>query len=537
MSHSDSSNAADLKKSLSIATLIMTGSVLLSRIIGLVREMVLAACAGTSSSMDAYVASFLIPEVLNHVLAGGFLSITFIPIFQKYLVRKEPEKGWRAFSNLLTVGSVAMIVLIAISMFFARDLLNLLQKIKGSGAHGSAASPETIALSISLTRIILPAQLFFYWGAFLMAVQYAHKRFFWPAMMPLAYNIGIILGGLLLWKIAGIAGFAWGVLFGAFAGGVLLQLIGCWKLGVRFRPCFDLRDPDLKQYVVISLPFIVGMGMTFSNEIIFRVFGIMFSPGSLAGLNYALRVMMILVGVFGLAFASASYPFQSQLAAEGKTAELNKLSNAIIRRICILLIPLSAIMMILANEIIAILFQHRSFNASSTAATAPLLMLYLPGAFAFAANAIVLRNYYSQQNTLFPMIAGTAIVLVSLPLYWIFGKLIGVRGIPLASSISMIFQFIIMYALWSGKHENRDGFFSVIGAILKVAGISLAGAATCLILRHYAAALPCFFSSPLIKNLFVGLAAGLPSIALVFFLLDRTGIQPLRDTLRMISRR
>ena len=141
---------SDLKRSITIASAIMMASVLISRIMGLVREQVLAKYFGTSGDMNAYVASFLIPEVLNHLLAGGFLSITFIPIFQKYLMAGDKEKSWRVFSNLLTVGSLALGILIAASMIFTNSIVGLL-------GHGAPTE-----LTIRLTRIIMPAQLLFY---------------------------------------------------------------------------------------------------------------------------------------------------------------------------------------------------------------------------------------------------------------------------------------------------------------------------------------------------------------------------------------
>jgi putative peptidoglycan lipid II flippase len=524
--------AGDLKKSLSAAALITTTSVMASRIIGLVREQALAALAGTSVSMDAYVAAFLIPEILNHILAGGFLSITFIPIFQRHLIEGRQDNAWRSFSNLLTVGTVAMAALIAVCMIAAPDLLRFIARIKHQNAD-----PAFLSLSVKLTRIVLPAQIFFYWGSFLMAVQYAQKRFFWPALMPLCYNAAIIIGGIALWKTMGIAGFAWGVAAGACIGGVLCQCIGAAQAGARYVPVFDLRDPDLRRYVLLTLPFIVGLGMTFSNELVFRVFGMLFDHGTLSCLNYALRVMMLLVGVFGLAFSAASYPFQSQLAAEKKHDRMNQLSDTIIRKICIILFPVSGIMVVLAPEIISLLFERGSFTAASTARTAPFLMLYLPGAFAFAANAIVLRNYYAVQNTLYPMIVSTAALIVSLPFYIPAIRIFGAAGIPAMSSVSMIAQFLIIYELWSRSHDNILGLTSTLVIMLKTLLLSTVGIAACWAIKAAAAptvmnVLPAFAGRCVVCCL-----AGIPGLIICFLLLHAAGIQNLREILNTVLRR
>ena len=255
---------AHTAKSISMASLIMMGSVLLSRVLGLVRVQVLASLGGTSGQMDAYVAAFLIPEFLNHLLAGGFMSITFIPLFQRHLLAKDEARAWGLFSNIFISGTLVMIGLIVVCLVFARQILGLL------GTHVGGAD---IGLAVRMTRIILPAQLFFYWGALLMAVQFAHKRFFIPALAPLFYNGGIILGGVLLAPRLGIEGFAWGVLGGAFVGNAVVQVVGLRNLGARLRWTVNFKDPDLIKYVVISLPLILGLGMQFSNEIAFRIFG------------------------------------------------------------------------------------------------------------------------------------------------------------------------------------------------------------------------------------------------------------------------
>jgi putative peptidoglycan lipid II flippase len=273
----NAAHVAKLKKSITIASLIMMGSVLLSRIMGMVREMVLAHLLGISAEMDAYVASFIIPEFLNHFLAGGFLSITFIPIFQKYVLKGEREKAWRVFSNLLTVGSCVFIILIALAFVFTDPIVGLL------GRHISEGPRRE--LTVHLTRIIIPAQLMFYWGAFFMAVQYAQHRFFLPALSPLFYNLGIIACGWLLFPWCGVSGFAWGVFIGAFLGNVAIQLPGALLVGMRFRFRFDLKDKDLSRYIILTLPLIVGLSMTFSDEVFFRFFGSFLGSGGLASVN------------------------------------------------------------------------------------------------------------------------------------------------------------------------------------------------------------------------------------------------------------
>ncbi len=518
-------SSAGLKKSITIASLIMMGSVLLSRIMGMAREMVLAHLLGTNADMDAYVAAFIIPEFLNHFLAGGFLSITFIPIFQKYFFQGEREKAWRVFSNLLTIGSVAFLILIIAAIIFADPLVGLL-------GHHISEGPRR-ELTVRLTRIIMPAQLMFYWGAFFMAVQYANHRFFVPALAPLLYNIGIIGCGWGLYRWCGVSGFAWGVLAGAFLGNVVIQLPGALKVGMRFRVRFDLKDEDLGRYIVLTLPLIVGLGMTFSNEVFFRFFGSFLGTGGLASVSYSLRTMLLLVGVFGQASGVASYPFLTRLANERNFPEMNRLLNSIILKIGVYCIPLCAIMMALSFQIIAVLFQHGSFSAASTVITAPVLVMYLIGAFPFAASSLVMRNYYAMQNTFFPMIISTIIAVLSIPCYVVFSKVMGAKGIALAASIMMAVQFALLYCIWSFSRDNRAGFYRTATTIGKIIAVSACGAAGCIAIRlflcnHGLQGIHFF------QNLLLGILSGVPALLFIFVVLEAGKISNTREIIQRV---
>jgi len=518
----------NLKKSLTIASIIMMASVLLSRIMGMVREMVLAHLLGTNVEMDAYVASFILPEFLNHFLAGGFLSITFIPIFQKYLVDGQREKSWKVFSNLITIGSIAFAVLILVATLFTNQIIGLL-------GHHISEGPQR-ELTVRLTRIIMPAQLLFYWGAFLMAVQYANHRFVLPALAPLFYNLGIIACGWALYPCLGVAGFAWGVLLGAFMGNVLIQLPGALRVGMRFRPVFNLSDPDFKAYVVLTFPLVVGLGMTFSNEVFFRFFGSFLGTGGLASINYSLRTMLPLVGVFGQASGVASYPFLSRLAIENKFNEMNQLLNSIVTKIGIYLMPICGVMMVLSGQIIAVLFQHGRFTRASTMATAPVLVLYLIGAFPFAASTIVMRNYYAMQNTLFPMIISTVIALMSLPCYWLLSKGLGARGIALTASIAMFAQSLMLYWIWSFKHGNMPDFLKTCGMIAKASVISALGGGMCYLIKL-------FFlnhsthNAGFFRDLFLIAFSGIPSMLFIYLVLEVSKISNTRVIIKRLLKR
>jgi len=506
----------------------MMGSVLLSRVIGLVREMVMARYGGITSDMDAYVTAFIIPELLNHFLAGGFLSITFIPIFQRHLVSGRHDEAWRSFSNLFCMGTLLFVVIVPATMVAAPLIMQLLGP--------QIQNPQTCALTVKLTRIILPAQLFFYWGAFFSAVQMAQKKFFFPALAPLCYNGGIIVAGIILAPRLGIEGFAWGVCGGAFIGNVAIQVPGALRAGMKFTFVIDWRHPDVFRYIKKTIPLVLGLGMTFSNELFFRFFGTFLPAGSTASVNYALRTMMMLVAVFGQASGFAFYPYLTKLAAEKKFGEMADLLNMTLRSIAIYLLPLSAILALLSRQVISLLYERGRFDAQSTTETASIFIVYLAGSFVFSAALIIARSFYAQQKMVLPMAVSTIVSLLTIPLYLFFSSFLGGRGIALAAVVGMTLQCAVLYSVWC----TRQGFWHKARAEAVVAGKIAAITLFALIiawpLRETATSLIVFESS-LLRNGVQAFVVAIPVLAVVFFLYDRLGVQRFGDSLQGLLRR
>jgi len=518
----------NINRSVSIAAVIMMGSVLLSRVAGMFREMTLANLGGTGSEMDAYVAAFLIPELLNHFLAGGFLSVTFIPIFQKYIAANDEPGAWKTFSNMVTVGTAAFAVALPVAVIFAPNILSL------TGFANQA--PETFALTVRLTRIILPAQIFFYWGAFLMAVQYAKQKFFLPAMAPLLYNIGIIAGGIILCPIIGIEGFAWGVLAGAFVGNVAVQLPGAMRVGMRYCFRFSPADPEFIHYIKLTIPLVAGLGMSFSNEIFFRYFASFLESGAVAGANYALRTMMILVGVFGQASGVAFYPYLTKLAAEKAYGRMSELLNDTVNKVALYLLPLTGVMMALAPQIVMVLYEHGKFTRESTLETAPILVMYLTGAFATSVSILAARPFYAMQKTLLPMVVSTAVSILSIPLYYFFSKQIGPKGLGLASGVAGTAQFLILYIMWGKKY---GGFDAVRGEAVKLGKIIIVSALGAVICYGVNGMISGFgvIGGGRIKVIIVCAAASAAALITVFGLYEVLGLQKFRESIRGLIKR
>jgi putative peptidoglycan lipid II flippase len=439
--------SASVYKKVGIASAIMMASVFLSRLAGLLREMVIAYVGGARGEVDAYQVAFVIPEILNHILASGFLSVTFIPIFTRYLAQDREDQGWRVFSIIMTCFGTFLVVMIAVAFVFSPTLIAWI-------APG-LEDPELVQSAIKMTRIIIPAQFFFFAGGLLMAVQFAREKFFIPALAPLIYNAGIILGGLLLGPWLHMEGFSWGVLAGAFIGNFVVQVWGAAKAGMRFKFIFQFNHPDLRKYILLTLPLMFGLTMTFSTEFFLKFFGSFLPKGSIAALNYGLRIMLILVAFFGQAVGVASFPFMARMAAEKRIEEMNQLLNTALRYLS-LVIPFSMFIMVLRQEVVMILFQRGRFDAAAAHITSQILLFLMTGAVAFGAQTVVVRGYYATQDTLSPTLYATLAVIAGIPMYLLGMRYMGANGVALAVSMSSLLQVSLIYAIWNRRTSNIE---------------------------------------------------------------------------------
>jgi putative peptidoglycan lipid II flippase len=303
-------------QTIGIASAIWAGSILLSRIMGLVREQIIGRTLGASRQADLYFASFTLPDFLNYLLAAGALSIVFIPIFLKYLETGEDQRGWEAFSVIanfiLLVGSLG----IALLMIFARPLATVV-------APGFTDSVDVDTL-VRLIGIILPAQFFHVIGGLLSAALQARDRHVLPAMAPLVYSGCIIFGGLVGANYPGWGadGFAWGVLVGSVLGPFALPPYGCLKTQMRWYPILSLRNADLKLYLWLSFPIMIGFSIVVVDEWIVKNQASYLPEGALSYLQYGRTLMKVPIGVFGMAAGVASYPTISRMVAAGRIGSI-----------------------------------------------------------------------------------------------------------------------------------------------------------------------------------------------------------------------
>ena len=412
------------------AALIVGGGILLSRVLGLVRDMVFASVLGANTFTDEYQVAFIIPDFLNYLLAGGYMAITFIPILSRHLSNDDEEGGWAAFSAILRPLTAGMLIFVAVAMVMARPVIDLIEP---------GFTAEQVDRAAHLTRIVLPAQVFFVVGTLFMAVQYAKEKFFIPTLAPILYNVGIIAGGLLIQgDEPSPDGFAWGVLGGAIVGNFLIQWYGAHQAGLRIQLGGSWRDPALKEYFVLALPLMLGQSLVLLDEQLGRSFGSLAdSDGSISWLQYGRRTMLVPVGVIAQAAGVAAYPYFARLAVEGRVRTLAATMSAAVRRVVVLSVGATAALAALSLPVITILYQRGDWTAADSAATAGTLLFFSLGIPLWGAQQLYARGFYAQRKMWTPVIIGTVATLVALPIYWGLLEAFGVSGLALASTVAL----------------------------------------------------------------------------------------------------
>ena len=426
---------------------IVMAAVLASRVLGFLRDWTVAHQIGSNAITDAYYAAFTLPDFLNYLVAGGALSLTFIPVFAKYAADNLEDEGWHVFSTVITVMGSLLVVLVIVGEIFAPHLIQVI-------APGFA--PAEKARAIFLTRLMLPAQVCFYLGSILSAVQYAKAKFLIPSLAPVVYNAGIIVGGLLLSSRIGITGFAVGVLAGAFLGNFALQVFGAWRVGARLRPNADVAHPGFKMFIKLTIPIMLALSLVFTDDWIIRWFGSYLQPASISWLSYAKTLMRVPIGVVGQAAGVASFPFLAQLYSEKKFGEMNRALNSTLKGVMLLLLPISALAIAQSRPLVYFIYSHTRLHPADLDATAATLVFFSLGMCAWGVQGILSRGFYAARDTLTPAVSGTIITFLSLPLYWLLVHHIQHLGLALASSCGVIVYALILFILLDRKLRNRE---------------------------------------------------------------------------------
>ncbi len=419
------------------ATLLLITAVMLSRVIGYVRDAYIAWAYGAAGSTDAYVTAFTLPDFLNYIVAGGSASITFIAIYTKFLAEKRDADAQKTFSIIITVMTAVMIVGTIFAEIFTPQFLHWYVK---------DFTPDKIELCVHLTRILLPAQIFFYVGGVVSAVLLSHRLFLFPAFGPLIYNLFIILGGVIGGHHLGIASLAYGALIGSFAGPFLASAIGAARIGTGYRPSFDISNPAFREWVKLSVPLMLGVSLVTADDWILRHYAAK-GVGDITRLNYAKRLFAVPIAVLGQATGQASLPFFARLFNEKRLKEFAATVNDSVYRVSAASLLATILMMATALPLIDLVYRRGRFLPSDSQPTAIYFFWFSLSLVLWSAQGLYARAFYASGNTLTPMIAVSLVTAASLPVYSFLFHQFGVVGLAWASDIGIGANLLALAAL------------------------------------------------------------------------------------------
>lgn len=446
--------------------LILSALYFLSRFTGLLQAVLISALMPEIAT-DAYSAVFTLPDILNYLVAGGAISITFIPIFTRFWDKGKEAEAWRFFSTLLCLMGGLLCVATALMMLFTPQLTALLNTgwVTPDLATGVVA-PDNIKkfdLAVQMTRVILPAQLFFYSGGLMMGVLNTFKRFGASGWTGATYNLVAIGIALPLWFLTkNPVVFAWGILIGAFVGNFLLPYRALQNAPrshrPRFRVLFDIKSPAVRRFFVLTLPIMLGVSLPVVDWVVIQHFGSYMGDGPLTHLKNGNRLMISAQGIVGQAVAVAAFPYLSSMIAKGNYSEFAEFLRTNLRRLMFVTLPISVLLVLGALPICSLIFGWGAYNRpDKIAETALAFAFFTIGLFAWAAQGMVSRGFYAMGDTRTPTIIGTLLtIFFFIPLCALSMQLnLGVLGLSLATTIGAAAYFGVALVCLEAKLKRR----------------------------------------------------------------------------------
>jgi len=445
------------------AALLLSGSIVASLLLGFVRESVLAYQVGVGAEVDAYKAAFQIPDWINYLLASGAMSVAFIPLYTRRREQSEAAAE-RLLGVVLGTALVAVTLLTGLLWWQTPAIVDL--AFAGFDA-------ETRALTARLTRIVMPAQVFIVVGSILRGVLMARGSFGAQAAAPLVYNLCIILGGVLLAPRIGIEGFSWGCLVGAVLGTFLLPLWDVLRRGLRLRIRLSVRDRDFVQYVLLAAPLTLGVTLLTVDEWYDKLVGNHLAEGTIALLFYARLLMQVPIRIVGQATATAAMPTLARRFAAGDAAGLDRILLETLRLAAGVAVLAAAGLAVLAEPMVRIVYERGQFGAADTAAVVVILRIMTLAVPAWVIQQIAVRGFYAREQMWSPMLLGTAVALLAIPLYVALGRGAGVEGLAAAGALAIWANALATLALGRRLHA-APALVPLAGSFVRACGIATA---------------------------------------------------------------
>jgi putative peptidoglycan lipid II flippase len=452
-------------------------AVMCSRLLGLAREQVCAALFGGGGAMDAFTAAFRIPNLLRDLFAEGALSTAFVTTFSKTIAREGDGAAWRLANKVATMTVFVLGAICALGVVFSSQLV---------AAIAPGFDAPKAALTALLTRIMFPFILLVSLAALVMGMLNAKSVFGRPAMASSFFNLGSIVGGVALgyaidpaFGPRALVGLAIGTLIG---GGLQLavQLPPLAALGYRYRPDLDWRDPGVTAILALMGPAVIAASTTQINVLINSMFASTLGDGAIFWLAIAFRLMQLPLGLFGVALGTVTLPLLSRLVVAGQMDGFRAELSRALRLMFLLTVPSTIGLMMLAEPIMSVLYQHGKFDAHEAAEAAGALRFYAIGLAGYAALKVLVNAFYALDRRKTPMLVSFAAVALNLTFNWIFTFRLGWghRGLALSTGCVATSNFLLLYLLMRrqlGGLESRK----LLGSLSRIALAGAALAAVC----------------------------------------------------------
>ncbi|MBG93243.1 MAG: murein biosynthesis integral membrane protein MurJ [Chloroflexi bacterium] len=423
-----------------------------SRILGLLRSIILAEAFGTDPELAAYWVAFRIPDLIFQLIAGATLSAAFIPIFSRVYFESGPIDAWRLASRILNLIALLSFVFATIAFVFAPSLIPLI----APGLGESTGNTDLIQQkAIHLTRLMMISPIFFGISGMFSGILQAREKFLATAIAPMIYNLSIILGILFLSEPYGLYGPAWGVAVGSLAH-AFIQIPAIYKSGMQWNASISIRSKNVLEVLKLMGPRIIGLSASQINLIALLFFASLVSDTAISVITYAYLMMMLPIGLTGMSISTAVFPTLAKQAAAKQFIQLQETIWGSLRAILFIALPTSIALAILAEPLIRLLFEHGAFNTQSTDFVVRPLIFLCIGIFAHAGIEVLSRGFYALENTKTPVAIAITAMLLNIILCYILINPLELIGVASAMTISAIFEFIIL--LWL-LNKNIGGLF------------------------------------------------------------------------------
>ena len=469
----DGSASSHLAKS---AGIIGTAT-LTSRVLGLIRDQVLAYLFGAGNAMDAFNVATRIPNLMRDLFAEGAMSAAFVPTFTRYLAKHGKSHAWQLGNQLLSALVVATGLIVIAGIILAEPLTRML-----AGAY--SAVPGKLELTVLLTRILMPFLTLVAAAAALMGMLNSLNRFFTPALSPAMYNVGIIASGALLVPMMPglgldpIVAIAIGALVGG-VGQVAIQFPALYREGFRFHFGFTLADPGLRDVLRLMGPGTLAGAAVQINLLVNMVLATGEGTGAVSWLGYAFRVMYLPIGLFGVSIAAASLPTVSRHAAHEDFKGMRETISRALRLMLILNVPATVGLIALGHPIVQLIFERGSFSSIDTVSTTAALLFFAPGLVGYSAVRIAVPAFYALGNSLLPAYISMATVALNIALNLVLVNLIGYQGLALGTSVAALANALVLLTVLNRRLGGLDiKQIITTGVKIAIASLVMGAAAT-----------------------------------------------------------